>query len=836
MMNIAAAKEQIKDTVEAYLQRDDAGMYVIDSSRQRPIFLVGAPGIGKTAIITQIAQELGIGVVSYSMTHHTRQSALGLPRIEHRSFEGFEYEASEYTMSEIVSAIYDYMEATGERRGILFLDEINCVSETLYPSMLQFLQFKTFGRHRVPEDWIIVCAGNPPEYNKSVHEFDIVTLDRLREIDVEPEYAAFKRYAAQRGLHPAVTTFLEAKPDNFYLVESKPGGGKSFVTARGWEDLAEVISLYERLGKTCDRELFAQFLRDDDIADKFSVYYELFQKYRSDYQISHILEGEVSNDILSRAQKAAFDERLALLGLLLDALGTSCSLALDQEGVVVELRDELRAAKPKLMDGATVDAAIGAPLRRREEGLQRKVAAGTAKQDWRRRENLVVRKMREIMAACTLAGTEEGDSAFNTVNAAYRAEVGKIEPLVAEADRKMNNAFSFVERAFGTTREMIVFVAELSTRATTTKYLAHYGNDKYYAHNDELQVDETRKSLSDRVKDLVAFEAGEDRVRDYVGDQMGALMAGASGLKPMAGSSAAQKADAKAPVGEQGAKEPERDEGAAADGATDGGDAAPFEAAPSGALHDYYGDAGREEGFPRLCKMTLPGEGTAEEYYDNRAHEYGFASMSKMTLPALSGKRVLDVCCRRGKGVFKLSAMVGESGHVVGVDWSARYIADAKGDEERAWRKNHLKKSNMEFKVAYPEDLMQAGIGDQSFDVVYINNVMTLVYDQAAALAEFARVLKPGGLLICETIFSDKERDLDVVRRAREIGNSVQAGRTREEFFALLAAAGFGEPEVVDEYEVAANQGFKANRTVEVVESGEEVTFSAVALNVRKPN
>ena len=193
-MNIATAKDQIKDTVEAYLQKDDAGMYVIDPSRQRPMFLVGAPGIGKTAIIEQIAQELQIGVVSYSMTHHTRQSALGLPRIVHREYEGFEYEASEYTMSEIVSAVYDYMERTGIDRGILFLDEINCVSETLYPSMLQFLQFKTFGRHRVPEDWIIVCAGNPPEYNKSVHEFDVVTLDRLREIDVEPDYGAWKRY------------------------------------------------------------------------------------------------------------------------------------------------------------------------------------------------------------------------------------------------------------------------------------------------------------------------------------------------------------------------------------------------------------------------------------------------------------------------------------------------------------------------------------------------------------------------------------------------------------------------------------------------------------------
>ena len=57
-MNIAAAKRQIKDTVEAYLQKDDAGMYVIEPVHQRPVFMVGAPGIGKTAIMEQVAQEL----------------------------------------------------------------------------------------------------------------------------------------------------------------------------------------------------------------------------------------------------------------------------------------------------------------------------------------------------------------------------------------------------------------------------------------------------------------------------------------------------------------------------------------------------------------------------------------------------------------------------------------------------------------------------------------------------------------------------------------------------------------------------------------------------------
>ena len=150
--------------------------------------------------MAQIAQELGCGLVSYSMTHHTRQSALGLPFIVHRAYGGEEFDVSEYTMSEIVSAVYDYQEEHDVRTGILFLDEINCVSETLYPSMLQFLQFKTFGRHRVPADWVIVCAGNPPEYNKSVHEFDIVTLDRLRKIEVEPDYAAWKAYASNAGV------------------------------------------------------------------------------------------------------------------------------------------------------------------------------------------------------------------------------------------------------------------------------------------------------------------------------------------------------------------------------------------------------------------------------------------------------------------------------------------------------------------------------------------------------------------------------------------------------------------------------------------------------------
>ena len=210
-MNIKRAKEEIKDTIEAYLLKDENGEYVIPSIRQRPVLLIGPPGVGKTQIMEQISRECRIGLISYTITHHTRQSAVGLPFIEKKTYGDREYAVTEYTMSEIVASIYDRMEETGLKEGILFIDEINCVSETLAPTMLQFLQCKTFGSHKIPEGWIIAAAGNPPEYNKSVREFDVVTLDRIKRIDVEPDLGVWKEYAYAENIHPAIISYLNIK-------------------------------------------------------------------------------------------------------------------------------------------------------------------------------------------------------------------------------------------------------------------------------------------------------------------------------------------------------------------------------------------------------------------------------------------------------------------------------------------------------------------------------------------------------------------------------------------------------------------------------------------------
>ena len=97
--------------------------------------------------------------------------------------------------------------------------------------MLQFLQYKTFGNHKIPDGWIIVAAGNPPEYNKSVREFDIATLDRIKKIDVEADFEVWKEYAKQADIHPAILSFLTAKPQYFYQVETTVDG-KVFVDGK----------------------------------------------------------------------------------------------------------------------------------------------------------------------------------------------------------------------------------------------------------------------------------------------------------------------------------------------------------------------------------------------------------------------------------------------------------------------------------------------------------------------------------------------------------------------------------------------------------------------------
>lgn len=501
-MNIKQAKTQIQNAMTAYFTKDPFGNYVIPIEQQRPVFLMGPPGIGKTAIMEQIAAELGVGLVSYSMTHHTRQSALGLPFIVRKTYGGKEYDVSEYTMSEIIASVYDLMEDAGVKEGILFLDEINCVSETLAPSMLQFLQYKIFGRHKVPDGWIVVTAGNPPEYNNSVREFDIVTWDRLKRVDVEPDFDAWKEYAYSRSTHPAVMTYLEIKKADFYQVETTVDG-KRFVTARGWSDLSDMMRLYEQHGLKIDENLVGQYLQNRKIAKDFAVYYDLFNKYRSDYQVDKILAGKADESIKDRARKAKFDERLSLLGLLLDGVTEHLRSVCAVEAAQTQLLEALRAVRTELAKpGAEASKLLEKQIKSRRAAL----AAGRRASSMSRENQLTLESvcavLEEERAMLVKERPEDGKAAFALLKKDFDQRMAGLRKSAGDAGKKLSNLFRFCGEVFPDGQELLILVTELTLTPHCARFIGRYGCKEYYERNKELLFYERQQEIIQKMEDI----------------------------------------------------------------------------------------------------------------------------------------------------------------------------------------------------------------------------------------------------------------------------------------------------------------------------------------------
>ena len=501
-MNIKEAKEEIKNAMRAYFTKDQYGDYVISLEKQRPVFLMGPPGIGKTAIMEQIASELGVGLVSYSMTHHTRQSALGLPFIVKKVYGGKEYDVSEYTMSEIISSVYEMMEENGVKEGILFLDEINCVSETLAPAMLQFLQYKIFGKHRVPDGWIVVTAGNPPEYNNSVHEYDIVTWDRLKRIDIDPDYTVWKEFAYQKGVHPSIISYLDIKKDNFYKIETTVEG-KTYITARGWSDLSDMIRLYEKNRIPVKKSLIEQYLRNEKIARDFSVYYDLFTKYQSDYQIPDIFAGKASDEIKSRAKNAKFDERLALLGLIIDAAGSKCYDVFLLENSQRELLSALRYVKADLSkETGKAEKALDKQINVRNEKLNKGKAAKSLSKDQQNILHEALFMLDQIKTVIIKEQPGNNKDAFTLIKTQFDNRTKELKKLSERCGTELSNVFRFCEEVFRDGQEMLIFVTELTINHYSAMFISRYGCDEYFKHNKELLFYDRQKEIINELENM----------------------------------------------------------------------------------------------------------------------------------------------------------------------------------------------------------------------------------------------------------------------------------------------------------------------------------------------
>lgn len=514
-MNIKQAKQEIKNTVKAYLMKDEDGVYRIPAVRQRPILLMGPPGIGKTQIMEQITRECQIGLVSYTITHHTRQSAVGLPFIVEEEFAGQNYSVTGYTMSEIIASVHRKMKDTGLKEGILFIDEINCVSETLAPTMLQFLQCKTFGNQKVPEGWIIVAAGNPPEYNKSVREFDMVTLDRVRRMDIEADFSVWKEYARAQGVSNILLSYLELRPQNFYRVQADVDG-MQFVTARGWEDLSGLMDTYEELQIPVTEEVICQYVAHKEIAKDVAAYVDLYRKYEDHYDIPEILKGRVKAEVYQRLLHASFDEKLSLVNLLLSGLNRYFHEISDIRavtdgwfGFLKRYRQELlEAYSQKKGDALSIYETMASEF---EEAFAGEKASGFLTREDERIRNDQIKCIRLGKPEQAEVLKADGDSCkiFDLARKDFAKKTEELEQAETKAGDALERAFDFIENAFAGGQELVVFVTELTMGKESSAYLSEHECTRYMKYNKELLLGTKRAEL------MAEIETGNIRAEEH---------------------------------------------------------------------------------------------------------------------------------------------------------------------------------------------------------------------------------------------------------------------------------------------------------------------------------
>ncbi|XP_066047099.1 arsenite methyltransferase isoform X2 [Chamaea fasciata] len=160
----------------------------------------------------------------------------------------------------------------------------------------------------------------------------------------------------------------------------------------------------------------------------------------------------------------------------------------------------------------------------------------------------------------------------------------------------------------------------------------------------------------------------------------------------------------------------------------------------------------------------------------------------------LSSCRILDLGCGSGRDCYLLSQLVGEQGHITGIDMTEGQIEVAKKHIAYHMDKFGYRKPNVEFVHGYMEKLGDAGLADESYDIVISNCVINLAPDKRAVLQEAFRVLKPGGEMYFSDVYTN-QRLSETIRKHRVLWGECLAGALDwRDLYSIAEEVGFSPP------------------------------------------
>jgi uncharacterized protein YjeT (DUF2065 family) len=217
-----SAGEAAKVLMAAWEAQRDHGM-------RMSFMLHGRPGIGKTQVVEQLADHIKGRLYDVRLTQIEVSDLRGLPYYDH------ETKTTKYYRPEELPA--------DSEPAVLFLDEITAASPFLQPTVYGLLQERRVGSHKIPDNVIIVAAGNTVNDGAVAYEMPTATANRLVHMYVGVSAEDWlANFAVPKGIHPAVCAFIKIRPELLETsVECQKEGKMVAATPRSWERVSQIM-------------------------------------------------------------------------------------------------------------------------------------------------------------------------------------------------------------------------------------------------------------------------------------------------------------------------------------------------------------------------------------------------------------------------------------------------------------------------------------------------------------------------------------------------------------------------------------------------------------------
>lgn len=191
----------------------------------RPVFIWGAPGIGKSALVEQFAEEVGLPCVSLLGSQLAPEDIIGIPQIQ-----------------DDVSTFFPPRMIARKEPYVLFLDELNACSQEVQKAFYSLIYERRIGEYHLPEGSIVVGAGNRAQDSAIVKNMSSALVNRMFHVQLKADVRQWLAWAYRSGIHPWITDYISQRPD--HLFSEPPKTEEPYSTPRSWHMLSDALTEY----------------------------------------------------------------------------------------------------------------------------------------------------------------------------------------------------------------------------------------------------------------------------------------------------------------------------------------------------------------------------------------------------------------------------------------------------------------------------------------------------------------------------------------------------------------------------------------------------------------